>query len=291
KKSLDIAVNAQRMIGKKAEEIRKLKNPETDANLNQQRTEHQDDPNKQEKKIVKINDPEVLGEINKMVISKLKEDFPDLQIPDDPAEFTRFVSNLHYDDTFKVDEIKAKKRSYETSYRQQFEDVVRFRDNYVDENRKVVQSDIDNIYQYAKDVFDVDIKTLGFDLTLDKEGANPIVDALMLNPDGNSYDPKITQYGRKGTVIEGIPVVSPNAIFDKFFRTKGKEIVNAITKAATKTGFESATKIKDELPNSLSDGTVKGENINRKENLSEDDIEKLEDPEQIKQVLANIEIK
>jgi len=287
-KMLDIHLNAQRTIGRKAEEVRQAK-----ASL-------PDDSNKnaplkptgevKQDKIATLNNPEILANIDKMVISKLQEQYPELGLPSDPTEFKRFLSNLHFDDTFLVDNIKEDKRKYETTYRQNLEKVIKYRDNYPTENRNVVEGDVKLILADGLETYGMDLQKLGFDFTLDENGANPIIDALMLDASGNP-DPSVIQYGDKGTYIEGIPVMQPNGIYNKFFRTYGKQIVQRLRADAAKNGYETATTAKNEIVNSLSDGTIKGEQLSRKEILSEEDIEKLEDPEAIKRILENIEIK
>jgi hypothetical protein len=287
-KMLDIHLNAQRTIGRKAEEVRQAKASLPD-DSNKNAPLKQPGEVKQDK-VATLNNPEILANIDKMVISKLQEQYPELGLPSDPTEFKRFLSNLHYDDTFLVDNIKEDKRKYETTYRQNLEKVIKYRDNYPTENRNVVEGDVKQILADGLETYGMDLKKLGYDFTLDENGANPIIDALMLDASGNP-DPSVIQYGDKGTYIEGIPVMQPNGIYNKFFRTYGKQIVQRLRADAAKNGYETATTAKNEIVNSLSDGTIKGEQLSRKEILSEEDIEKLEDPEAIKRILENIEIK
>lgn len=287
-KMLDIHLNAQRTIGRKAEEVRQAKASLPD-DSNKNAPLKQPGEVKQDK-VATLNNPEILANIDKMVISKLQEQYPELGLPSDPTEFKRFLSNLHYDDTFLVDNIKEDKRKYETTYRQNLEKVIKYRDNYPTENRNVVEGDVKQILADGLETYGMDLKKLGYDFTLDENGANPIIDALMLDANGNP-DPSVIQYGDKGTYIEGIPVMQPNGIYNKFFRTYGKQIVQRLRADAAKNGYETATTAKNEIVNSLSDGTIKGEQLSRKEILSEEDIEKLEDPEAIKRILENIEIK
>ena len=217
-KGLQVIIDSQRKIGEQGNELgqlRKLTN-----NDNQPRKSIPDDND--------IPEQQLTNEIQKLkaqeVDRRLRAHFNDL--PEDPQEAKEYLAMLNQSDPEAFLDYRDMKRSVQKQVDGEFNKAIYVQNNQLEINTHLLSAEIDGIAEELKDWGIEDAKKLGFDFTIsqDAEGrSNNELLRELIYPDGKMDNNLFNFVGRT-------PIFKEGALLDKFFRTKGKLVREALKK-------------------------------------------------------------
>lgn len=277
-KALSITINAQRLVGKRSEQLfnkQDIKQPEQ----YQQRTE----PTAPQNKLI----PDVEKAKDQMIYQRLVQEFPEL--PEDPQERKSWLNNLNYEDREEADRFLELKRQVVQDIERDYHQIITIRENYDQINKNNVEEAVKTIQDFAAN-FNADLKALGYDFTIDKDGNNTLLDSIIFNENGEPKS-KIVQIGKKGTLLEGIPIIDSEALVTEFYRLEMPKIMAKIKANAHLEGYKAKDADKDGTPKTLADATTKGQKREIISRITAEDIDKIDDPDKIREILENAVIK
>lgn len=276
-KALEMTVNAQRLIGKRTEQLFS----KTDVNK-----EVQPSQKAEQAPQTKLT-PDVEQAKNQMVYARLVKEFPEM--PEDPQERKAWLNTLNYEDREEADRFLELKRQVVQEAEQDYNHILNIRENYDKINRSKVDAAVGTIQDFAKN-FDADLKTLGYDFTIDNDGNNALIDSIIFDKEGNPKN-KIIQIGKAGTLLEGIPIIDEEALVTEFYRLKMPEIMAKIKANAHLEGYKAKDADKEGTPKTLADAATKGQKREIISRITADEVDNIDDPEKINEILANAVIK
>lgn len=256
--------NAQKLIGKKKEELLKtIDFPQTKTSVPAQ-------PQTQEE-ITKVQ--------NDLIYNELVKDFPD--IPKDPEERKIWLKDLNYEDREQADKYLDKKRTIEKEVDQVWTFTKQLNEQYPTINKKTTDTTVSYIQDYIKKSTGYDAKDLGYNFTADAEGNNPIIDDLIAE-EGNveQFDKNVVQ------LYNGIPILNSRGMATKFLEREMPKIIEKVKALARKEGF--TTKTAKEVAPSLTTQPKKG--VTNKE-LKTDQVKEITDIGQLDKLLDQEEEK
>lgn len=251
--------NAQQLIGKKKEELFK-EGQFKDTNLNiPPKPEAKEDASK-------TKDDLVYGELIK--------EFNDL--PKDPAERKKWLADLNYDDPEAAYRYISKREKIAQEVDTIWKQTEYLHQNYGKINDEKFHSEAEAIQRYAKEKLNLDLKELGYDLTIDIEGNNPILESLLSSEENpENFDRNVIQE------FNGVKIIKDGALAKKFFEKELPNIVGKLRTGARKEGIES-TKTK-KVPPSMATQATKGKGDTKE--ITADKIKEINDIKQIDELL------
>jgi len=261
--ALKSLTHAQKLIGKRKEELFKLPELKTD---------------------VKVPDkPKTADEIklakDDLIFKNLLAEFPEM--PKDPAERKKWLNDLNYEDTERADDFKFKRREIEQDVDSIWKFTADLSQNYPKINSKITQQEVSTITDYIKTLTGIDAKEFGYDFTFDKDGNNAITDELIALADNSEqFDPNVVER------YNGIPVLKQGAMSRKFLERELPNIMKKAIAVARKQGFEQKSDKK--VAPSLSTAKTSGK---EKKELKSDQIKQITDLSQIDSLLDQEEEK
>ena len=250
--------NAQMLIGKKKEELfSKAEIPKTDI------------------KVPEVQKPEeVMKPKDDLIYNELVKDFPEL--PKDPNLREKWLADLNYDKPRLAQKYLRKEEDVSKEIDTIWQKTEYLRENSGKINQEKFKVGADLIQDYASKNLNLDLKGLGYDLTIDKDGNNDILERLLSaedNPD--NFDPNVV------SSWNGVKIINENALRNKFYEKELPSIIRKIQEGARKQGVEAKT-TKTVIP-SLTTQASKGKG-NAKE-VTADQIKQLNDISKIDELL------
>lgn len=187
--------------------------------------------------------------------------------PKDPEE----EADLAYSNPRRWNEILRAETLEKEKIDQMYDEAVNVQRNYPTINRTVIQDDVTEIKNEAANL-GIDLKELGFDFTIDENGANDIIDQLLTDQYGN-FDKNVV------TARFGVPEVQKGALANKFFNQYRKNILNIVraTTARNATLNKNKKTFEPSLDSIKSAGHLDS-------SISAKDIENITDPEKLKEL-------
>lgn len=258
-------VNAQRLVGKKAESLLGTQTKAENAPKPQEKIETIHKPQSPDEPKID-NSGEQLKE--QLVFAQLKQKYP--EAPSNYNDFKEFINDLNYTDRLKCDKILREYEGIESTVDKDVKQLLYIKDNYGEINQKEITTQVEQIKDFVQSKFQLDIeKELGISLQ------NPeMINSLVLK-DGD-LDHELVDY------IAGVPILRQNALVTKFISNNIDEIVSRISQKNRTEGFKAANETKP--IKTLSSAPVTGQMA--KDNLSIEEIEKLDDLDEIRKLQA-----
>jgi len=262
--------HAQALIGRKKEELFSLPSNEQKPvipEINTQVTQKAQTPD------------EIATAKDEIIHSELVKEFPDL--PKDPQERKAWLSTLNYEDRELADAYLEKKRTISRDIDQVWKETEYLRQNHSKVIDKQIGDEISAINSYFVEKLGEDPKKFGYDLSLDKEGNNALINELLTdtnNPD--NFDPNVV--GK----YNGVTLINKGALTKKFFEVALPNIIKTLKTASRQEGFEARSN-KQAAPGMIlqpGKGTVKGDITTDKikEITSVDELDRMLDEEESK---------
>lgn len=267
-KGLNMAVNAQRLIGKKESQLKIYKDQEQADNSEASSPIPEKIPQQQ------FND-EIKNRILATVDAKLERDYPNLP-PSGTDEYNEFLRDMNDENPVKFHEYLNARKSMETSVDKEFQTAIYVTTNYRSINKNQTEQAVTQIKERFKQYGFDDPKELGFNFDLEfDEKSNPkndLITGLVFN--GENYDTEVI------TDYNGVPIINSKGMVEKFF---SPEVMNTmftnIRNASVASGYKKASENAEKVDNSLAakDATSSGPG----KALSVEEIANIDDPELI----------
>lgn len=231
--------NANKLIGKKSEEVKRELFPSIDKPITQESPVIFKKDQKQEE-VEKVKEDLILGQVNgSRTQLGLSEDFPlpttlDLKSP----EYKEWLKTVNYDypadlEIFK-NTVQKEKEQLDKAYNQ----ISYYRENYKAENDKLIDEEVSTINQYFGKA-GLDLKELGVEFT------DELLEKMLFveNNGQKNLDPKMF------TWVNGeIPILKEGALAQKFMNTEGVSVLSRVKDLALAQGRKEAVTVEKKLP-------------------------------------------
>ncbi len=253
-------VNASKLVGKKKEELLKTIQPP--------KTELDNIPPKPK------TETEVESAKEDLMFNELSKEFKDL--PKDPADRKKWLNDLGYDDYKAANKFVRREAEIEKDIGQIWDYTEKLTASAPQINQKIMGSEIETISNYFAEKFQIDPKLLGYDLTVDAEGNNPVLDSLLASEDNpNEFDPELIQN------VNGVKILKQGELAKKFFT---RELPKIIEEVKSQTRRETIESLKKKATDTPSFSTQVGKGKQTKE-LETDQIKQITDVDQLDTLL------
>jgi len=257
-KALKIYLNAQRLLGKRTQDLMKP-----------------------EDKVQQINQPQLAEEgekpqdvKEKLVLGQLKKNYPDL--PDDLTEREDYLRELNYDKPLEFQKFVRDRQTISDQVEKDYNQMQYFVNNYEKINNEIINEEIRSINeQFGK--MNVEPKDLDIDLSIDEDGNySTALNSLLLDNTGKQLDVSLFQY------VGGKPILKKQSLAVKLFQQKLPDIINLVKVSGRKDGLKAAHDKK--TVKTLSGASSGGSEKVIKEDYTPEEIAGITDPDELARI-------